>query len=196
MIQNTNKHVENSCHNWNNENKAHARLSNLSDCLFVWGAEHRPFLDFLLSLCMEATWLWPKKQKNKTKKKTTITTAVPLKTPCVWGMLRNLSWGRLERNASISWDWTQRRKTKITHVKVSTSKIKSSYSVNRVSDAEMDSHFMRAWHPEQGSFIWMSRKLVDVAVAMHMSSNNWWEEAQNTLSSVVYESIPQQLPNT
>lgn len=87
------------------------------------------------------------------KQKTTITTAVPLKTPCVWGMLRNLSWGRLERNASLSWDWTQRRKTKITHVKVSTSKIKSSYSVNRVSDAEMDSHFMRAWHPEQGSIV-------------------------------------------
>ena len=168
--------------------------TSVTACLF-----EGPSIDLFWTFCWVYVWKLhgcDPKTKNKKQKKTTITTAVPLKTPCVWGMLRNLSWGRLERNASISWDWTQRRKTKITHVKVSTSKIKSSYSVNRVSDAEMDSHFMRAWHPEQGSFIWMSRKLVDVAVAMHMSSDNWREEAQNTLSSVVYESIPQQLPNT
>lgn len=146
MIQNTNKHVENSCHNWNNENKAHARHSNLSDCLLFEG----PSINLFWTFCWVYVW---KLHGCDPKQKTTITTAVPLKTPCVWGMLRNLSWGRLERNASLSWDWTQRRKTKITHVKVSTSKIKSSYSVNRVSDAEMDSHFMRARHPEQGSIV-------------------------------------------
>lgn len=37
MIQKTNKHVENSCHYWNNENKAHARLSDLSECLLFEG---------------------------------------------------------------------------------------------------------------------------------------------------------------
>lgn len=127
MIQNTNKHVEKSCHYLKQGPcKAQQPQRMLSD----WGAEHQAFspfgqtakrITFLLSL-----WELHGCDKNK-KKIIKKCTAVPLKTPVVWGMLRNLSWGRLEGKASLSWDWTQRRKTKITLVEVSTSESKSSY---------------------------------------------------------------------
>lgn len=125
MIQNTNKQVENSCHYLK---QGPCKAQQPQRMLSVWGAEHQAFSPFgqtakRITFC----WVYGSYMVVTKKKKIKTFTAVPLKTPVVWGMLRNLSWGRLERKASLSWDWTQRRKTKITLVEVSTSENKSSY---------------------------------------------------------------------
>lgn len=107
-----------------------------STFLSIWTARIAMNFTFLLSL-WGATWLWP---KNKNKQNN-ITTAVPLKTPPVWGMLRNLSWGRQEKeDKDHEWKKVPLKK-----------KIK--WCCNRTSNAEMESHFKRAHHPERGSFV-------------------------------------------
>lgn len=75
MIQNTNKHVENSCRYWNNEKEARAGISDLRKASRLRSLH----LDRSHVLYMGATWLTPSKKQNKTN-----TTAVPLKeAPCV-----------------------------------------------------------------------------------------------------------------
>lgn len=80
---------ENSCHYLKSDNKDHPC------CLRGWASTFLSIWTTLSSL-----WLWPNIESLKK-----ITTAVPLKTP-MWGTLRNVSWGRLERRGSLSWDWT------------------------------------------------------------------------------------------